>query len=87
MGYIGLNNIVPLVLETAGMKMSVYYQYMLDLMKQVPVLTSYGCYIDVQGAIYQYEEETQYTDDIDNYFYLEYQNLSGGRRQDLFTAQ
>lgn len=86
-GTVSLNNIIPLILETGGMETSDYYQYMLDLMKRVPILTSYGCYVDAQGNIYQYDEETEYTDEVTNYFYLEYYNVSNGWMQKPFMAQ
>lgn len=86
-GTVSLNNIVPLILETGGIETSVYYQYMLDLMKQVPVLTSYGCYLDTQGNVYRYDEENGYTNDVNDYFYLEYYNISDGWGQEQFTAQ
>ena len=66
------------------MEMSPYYQYMADLKNEVPVLTSCGFYLDSDGNFYSYEEGSEYTEDIQQYFYMEYNNLSDERVQGLF---
>lgn len=65
----------PYVLDIAGVDLSGYYDYMLQLKEKVPVLSSYGMYIDANGKMHKYEDETEYTDDINMYFNLDYANI------------
>lgn len=77
---------IPVMLETAGIKLSPYYQYMLNMKNQVPIVTSFGSYLDKNGDEYQYTDETPYKELLDQYFFMEYNNASakGGRVEDLF---
>ena len=86
LGYIGMNALVPNLLQIAGVPLSSYYQYILDLQEQVPVLTAYGVYMDQDGAFHRYEEDTEYTEAINRYFNLEYNNIGkyANRIQSLF---
>lgn len=83
-GNISINYLVPKVLEIAGITKSPYYNYMIDLQKKIPVLTAYDVYQDTEGNEYQYLENTAYTDMVNDYFYLEYNNLQKDRNQELF---
>lgn len=86
LGTMSMNYVIPTLLDMAGVSLSPYYQYMLDLKKDVPILTSYGVYYDAEGNMYSYEDETEYSEAVNNYFYLEYNNLSDHRKQELFDA-
>lgn len=86
LGTMSINYVIPTLLNMAGVSLSPYYQYMLELKQDVPILTSYGVYYDKTGNMYDYNEETQYTDAVNKYFYLEYNNLSDYRNQNLFDA-
>lgn len=72
---ISMNELGPLLLETSGVRMLPYYQYLSDLGKDVPVLTSYGEYIDRDGNICTYTDDGRYSKRIQEYFWLEYNNL------------
>lgn len=85
-GYIGMNSLMPLLLESAQINSSPYYDYINQLRKKVPVLTSYDVYIDAEGETHSYQELTEYTEEINGYHYLEYNNLSKERIQRLFDA-
>lgn len=85
-GYIGMNSLMPLVLESAQINSSPYYNYINKLRKKVPVLTSYDVYIDAEGETYSYQELTEYTEEINGYHYLGYNNLSKEKIQRLFDA-
>lgn len=85
-GYIGMNYLVPLLLDKMNIEVSPYYQYMIDLHKKVPVLTDYNVYMDSMYNEHTYDEINDYTEMINNYFYLEYHNLQKERRQELFNA-
>lgn len=85
-GYIGMNYLIPLLLDKMNIEVSPYYQYMIDLHKKVPVLTDYNVYMDFVYNEHTYDEINEYTEMINNYFYLEYHNLQKERRQELFNA-
>lgn len=82
--FISMNYMVPLVLETAGIAKSPYYQLMSDLMERVPVIASYGVYFDTEGNCHAVDEQTPYIQSVDRYFMMEYNNLSNERREALF---
>lgn len=86
MGYLSMNYLMPLVLDTAKVKTSPYYDYMNKLRSEVPVLTSYNVYMDKNGKQYSYWDNTDYTEKVNGYLYLEYNNLQKNRVNDLFTA-
>ena len=81
---ISLNYLVPTILKIAKVRLSPYYEYMLNLMDQVPVTTTAALYYDKEGNSYMYENKSKYTEMVNNYFNLEYNNLSDGRIQRLF---
>ena len=79
MGTISLNYLVPMLLEIAQVKPSAYYAYMQELREQVPVFTSCGYYIGDDGQTYAYGDESGYIEEVNNYFYLEYNRLQGSK--------
>lgn len=89
LGYIGMNALVPNILKVADMPLSPYYQYILSMSEQVPVITAFDVYVDKAGDIYQYTERTAYTDLVKQYFNLEYNNIGthAERIQELFEPQ
>ena len=86
LGTMSMNYVVPTLLDIAGMKLSPYYSYMLQLKEQVPILTAYGSYYDREGNLYSYDEDAglAYARAVDSYFYLEYHNLQQNRDQKLY---
>lgn len=84
LGMMSMNFVVPTLLDMAGVTLSPYYQYMLDLKQDVPVLTTYGIYYDADGNLHRYSDETEYTEAVNNYFYLEYYNLSESEPRKYF---
>ena len=87
-GTMSMNYVVPTLLDLAGINLSPYYSYLLQAKQTVPVISSYGCYYDAEGNIYRYSEDTgaTYERTVDDYFYLEYNNLqtNTARNQTLF---
>ena len=81
---ISMNYLVPLIFEKMGIKESSYYTYMNQLREDIPILTSYGDYYDSKGNEYSYDEESVYTDRVNNYFYLEYNNLNKKQIKEIF---
>ncbi len=80
-GSISMIYLMPLVLQKAGVPLSTYYEYLLNLQQEVPILTSYGKYYDDIGNMYSYEDETTYKEAINDYFILEYNNIYGGKQR------
>lgn len=85
-GTISMNYLMPTLLEIAGVNLSPYYRYMLDLREDVPILTSRNVYYDKDIVQYPYGVSSDYSERINNYFYLEYNNLQADREQSLFDA-
>lgn len=86
LGTMSMNYVVPTLLDIAGIQLNPYYSYLLQLKEQVPILTAYGDYYDAKGNRYTYDsdEGAPYETAVDNYFYMEYENILGKRNQDLF---
>lgn len=53
------------------------------------MITAFDVYVDKVGDIYQYTEKTAYTDLVNQYFNLEYNNIgtNAERIQELFEPQ
>lgn len=84
-GYVSLNYLPSIILDVAGIPSMPYYKYMGQLREKLPVVSSYGKYFDSDGNEYDYEEETTYTSAVQDYFYLEFNNLMKNlRNQELF---
>lgn len=81
---ISMNYLMPAILKIANIQLSPYYQYMLNLMEQVPVITPFLPYYDQEGNAYMFEDKSKYTEMVNDYLNLEYNNLSDKRIQSLF---
>lgn len=75
MGVISINELVPLLLEKAGVDMLPYYHYINQMRAKVPVTGSFGMVMDVDGNISSYYDDTEYSDMVWKYLYLSYNNL------------
>lgn len=86
LGTMSINYVVPTLLDLAGVELTPYYRYLLQLKQDVPVLTSYGVYYDTEGNLFTYRNDTDmpYETAVNNYHYLEYNNLSSHRNQGWF---
>lgn len=76
------------VLEAAGLSMTPYQRYLLDLSKTVPVINAVG-YIGDDGVYYEHGEKSAYTDYISNYEILQYNNVIDyeNRYSNFFTVE
>jgi phosphoglycerol transferase MdoB-like AlkP superfamily enzyme len=68
--------LVPTVLDAAGVSLSPYYSQMLKLREEVPVLSAFGVYRTKKGETFRYSENTEYSNDIDIYFNMVYNNVA-----------
>lgn len=85
MGTISMNYLIPTLFETAKVPLSQYYQHMLNLMEDVPILMS-GVYYDKNMNKYLYGVDSEYSKAVNDYFYMEYNNLQKDRQQQFFDA-
>lgn len=84
-GTISMNYLIPTVLQAAGIELSPYYEYLLELKQDIPILGYFDKYYDKDGKAHSYEEENEYSNMIKQYYYMEYNNLQKNRRQELFS--
>lgn len=66
--------VVPTLLKVAGVPLSGYYEYMLDVNRDVPIITAYGKYFDSDYNCFSVGEGL-YCDLVNEYFKVEYSNL------------
>ena len=88
-GYIGMVQLTPLLLQTAGLPLSPYYQAILDVSEEYPVLSA-AFYRDADGNFggYSYTEEIPQSERLKRYFYYEYNSLLSpkNRMDEIFFA-
>ena len=68
------NYLSSLVLQTAGVKLSGYNKYLLKLAETLPVIDTVG-YIDSEGNYYGWNNNSVYTDIINDYERIQYNNI------------
>ena len=72
---ISMNYLSTLMLESTGMKLSPFNQFLLDIHKQIPVLTTNG-YFGEDGSYYSLKDESSpYYESIRKYQILQYNDL------------
>ncbi|WP_049945701.1 LTA synthase family protein [Butyrivibrio sp. LC3010] len=72
---ISINYLQSVMLEACGMKMSGYNKYLLDLMKDVPIINANG-YVGADGKFYEVDDKTSpYYNEINVYNTLCYNHL------------
>ncbi|MBQ7283840.1 MAG: LTA synthase family protein, partial [Oscillospiraceae bacterium] len=72
---IAMPYIVPKLMEIAGVGLSGYYDSISKLSKEIPVITTYGKYVDDNGRIYDYDNKNEHSEKIKRYFDLCYSNI------------
>ena len=86
---ISLNYLSSLLLETAELPMTAYQQYLLELHKTLPVITTVG-YMDSRGNWYRVDDaDAPYAELIENYRKVQYNHLldKQNRVDDLFLLE
>lgn len=76
------NYLSSLVLKTAGIKLTEYNKYLLNLSKTLPVIDNAG-YIDAEGNYYKWSDNSPYTDLLDEYEKIQYNNIFDREHVDL----
>ena len=65
----------PTVAEQAGLPLTDYYEYMLAMKEEVPLMTAGNDYMDASGVTHVYGENETNDDWVHGYFALEYNNI------------
>ena len=68
------NYLSSYLLQLAGMKLTGYNKYLLDLQKEIPVISAV-CYQGADGKFHEIDEKTKYTKKIEEYKMIQYNNL------------
>ncbi len=88
-GYIGMVQLMPLLMQTAELPLSPYYQAILDVSEKYPVLSA-AFYRDANGNFgsYTYMQEPPQSELLKRYFYYEYNSLlsAKNRMEKVFLA-
>lgn len=72
---ISLNYLSALVLKTAGLKMSSFMQYLLELHEKLPSISASG-YYDNKGVLHEYsEDDAEYQELLEEYKIVQYHYL------------
>lgn len=78
---ISMNYLSTLMLESTGMKLSPFNQFLLDIHKQIPVLTTNG-YFGEDGSYYSLKDESSpYYESLRKYQILQYNDLFDNKKR------
>ena len=81
------NYLSSVLLETAGLQMSEYNRYLLELSKQLPVINTVG-FMDMQGKLYSWNSDA-YQQLLQQYQHVQYNCIldDNNRKESLFSVQ
>ncbi|MBR7071685.1 MAG: LTA synthase family protein [Clostridia bacterium] len=71
---LSVNYLATKVLEVANVQMTEYNKYLLKLSEKLPVIDTVG-YIDADGTNYRWSDRSDYTDLLDEYERIQYNNI------------
>lgn len=82
---ISVNYLAPLVMNVAGLTLSGYQEYLWTLHEALPVVTA-NFYMDKDGVLHSYQEESVYQTLLDDYAAVQYNHLfdARNRQNELF---
>ena len=85
---ISANYLSTLAMETAGVELPAYNQYLAQLYDTLPMINALG-YADHNGTYYYHTDETELTEAIEEYKIVQYNYLFGGmnRLDDYYTVK
>ena len=87
--YASMTDLMPLLMNAAGLPLTPYYSYILSLHEALPVRTANGLYMDRYGTVGAYVPDYPYYDLITRYYWMEYNVLDRGDdyKKELFTLK
>ena len=71
---ISANYLASLVLDVANIQKTPYLDFLDDLREEIPIITGNG-YIDKNNVYHNFSEQNEYTELINNYHYLQFNNM------------
>ena len=71
---ISANYLASLVLDVANIQKTPYLEFLDQMQEEIPIITGNG-YVDKNGIYHDFLEETEYSELIDNYHYLQFNNM------------
>lgn len=79
------NYLSTLLLKTAGLELTKYNSYLLNLSKTLPVIDTVG-YIDSEDNYYRWSDDTQYSEILRQYEKIQYNNVfdNVNKKTDMF---
>ncbi len=80
---ISINQLGPLVLETAGIPLSGYFSFVSSLRDTLPVISGIG-YIDKNGTYFTSKIDSKYKTSLSDYEFLQYNYLKGNTEKDFY---
>lgn len=82
-------DLVPLMLESAGLPLSTYYTHILSLNEEIPIRLRNGIYQDKYGIVGEYGSGTEHDDLLAQYYGMEYNSLNHNEnyRRELFYVK
>ena len=82
------NYLSSYVMNIAGNKLTGYNKYLLELQKELPVISAV-CYKDKDGNVYANDEKSKYSELLHTYRMLQYNQLfdEEGRLDEFFFLQ
>lgn len=84
---ISANYLASLVLDIAEIQKTPYLEFLDELRQEIPIITGNG-YMDKTGIYHDFSEETEYSKFIENYHYLQFNNMfdNSNKLTSLFTV-
>jgi hypothetical protein len=80
---ISSNFLSSYLLKIAGLRMTSYNKYLLDLHESIPAINING-YMGNDGVFYSFDDESEYTDMINEYNEIEYYNMFDSERNSIY---
>lgn len=68
------NYLASLLLDVANIQKTPYLEFLDNLREEIPIITGNG-YVDKDNIYHDFSEETEYTELINNYHYLQFNNM------------
>ncbi len=85
LGHISLNYLTPLMLKNAGLPLSPFYLYQIDMMKEVPIVTSHKTFFDENMNEFPFDSDKPLFEKVKIYLNMCYNNLQEERFEPLFA--
>lgn len=74
--YCSMTDLVPMLLSSAKMPLTPYYNELLAVRSSLPVRTRFGIFMDKEGNIFEYDREKSTNDRLTQYYYMEYNGIT-----------